>query len=114
MYLLLYELVIPMAADIKNAGLSKDFVNAVVSRTIKSRIEEINQKLTDLCKSTKYFEKKYGMKTEEFYKKFLRGHLGTIWIFSSGKHHARCIRNYKKREKRSLRLLDDRGLFSNF
>jgi len=59
MYLLLYELVIPMAADIKNAGLSKDFVEAVVSRTIKSRIEEITQKLTDLYNSMQYFEKKY-------------------------------------------------------
>jgi hypothetical protein len=76
MYLLLYELVIPMAADIKNTELSKDFVKGVVSRTIKSRIEEINQKLTDIYNSMKYFEEKYGMKTEEFYNKFLAGSLG--------------------------------------
>lgn len=65
-----------MAADIKNAGLSKDFVKSVVSRTIKSRIAEINQKLIDLYNSMKYFEKKYGMKTEDFHQKFLMGSLG--------------------------------------
>ena len=65
-----------MAADIKNAGLSKDFIKGAVSRTIKSRIAEINQKLIDLYNSMKYFEKKYGMKTEDFYKKFLTGSLG--------------------------------------
>ena len=65
-----------MAADIKNAGLSKDFVKGVVSRKIKSRIAEINQKLIDLYNSMKYFEKKYGMKTEDFHKKFLTGSLG--------------------------------------
>ncbi len=48
----------------------------VVIRTLKSRIEEINQKLNDIYASMKYFEKKYGMKTEEFHKKFLSGTLG--------------------------------------
>jgi len=65
-----------MAADIKHTNLSKEFVKGVVSRTIKSRIEEINQKLIDLYNSMTYFEKKYGMKTDDFYKKFLGGSLG--------------------------------------
>jgi len=57
-----------MATDIKNTGLSKDFVKGVENRTIKSRIAEINQKLIGLYNSMKYFEKKYRMKTEDFYK----------------------------------------------
>jgi len=65
-----------MTADIKSTELSKDYVKAVVNRTIKSRIEEINQKLTNLYDSIQYFEKKYGMKTEEFYTKFSSGSLG--------------------------------------
>lgn len=65
-----------MAAEIKNAGIPKDLMKDVVIRTLKSRIEEINQKLNDIYASMKYFEKKYGMKTEEFYKKFLSGTLG--------------------------------------
>jgi len=72
----MYELVILMTADIKNTVLSKDFIKGAVSRTIKSRIEEINQKLADIQSSMKYFEKKYGMNTEEFYKNFLTGSLG--------------------------------------
>ena len=60
----MYEMVIQMTADIKNTELSKDFIKGAVSRTIKSRIEEINQKLADIQSSMKYFEKKYGMKTE--------------------------------------------------
>ena len=99
MYLLLYELVIPMAADIKNAGLSKDFVNAVVSRTIKSRIEEITQKLTDLYNSMQYFEKKYGMKTEEFYKKFLTGSLGDDMDFFEWKASCEVYKELQEERK---------------
>lgn len=65
-----------MAAEIKNSGIPKELVRDAVKRTLKSRIEEINQKSNDIYESIKYFEKKYGMKTEEFYKKFVRGDLG--------------------------------------
>jgi len=99
MYLLLYELVILMAAEIKNTGLSKDFVKDVVSRTIKSRIEEINQKLTDLYNSTKYFEKKYGMKTEEFYKKFLAGSLGDDMDFFEWKASSEVYKELQEERK---------------
>ena len=60
-----------MAAEIKNAAISKDFVWGAVTRTLKFRIEEINQKSNDIYENMKYFERKYGMKTEEFYKKFI-------------------------------------------
>ena len=57
----------------KNTGISKDLMKDVVFRTLMSKLEEINQKLNDINENMKYFEKKYGMKTEEFYKKFLNG-----------------------------------------
>jgi hypothetical protein len=65
-----------MAAEIKNSGIPKGLVRDAVKRTLKSRIEEINQKSNNIYESIKYFEKKYGMKTEDFYKKFVRGELG--------------------------------------
>ena len=99
MYLLLYELVIPMTADIKNTELSKDFVKGVVSRTIKSRIEEINQKLTDIYTSMNYFEKKYGMKTEEFYKKFFAGSLGDDMDFFEWKASSEVYKELQEERK---------------
>ncbi len=65
-----------MAAEIKKAEIPKELVWGVVTRTLKSRIEEINQKSNNIYENLKYFEKKYGMKTEEFYKKFVSGNLG--------------------------------------
>ncbi len=59
-------MVITMAAEIKNTGIPKDLVKNAVIRTLKSKVEEINQKLNDIYASMRYFEKKYGMKTEEF------------------------------------------------
>jgi len=51
-----------MAAEIKSAEIPTELVRDAVKRTLKSRIEEINQKLNDIYESMKYFEKKYGMK----------------------------------------------------
>lgn len=59
-----------MALEIKGS------VKEAVIRTLKSKIEEINQKLIDIYENTKYFEKKYGMRTEEFYEKFSAGEIG--------------------------------------
>ncbi len=65
-----------MAAEIKNSGFSKEMMKEVVTRTLKLKIEEINQKLINTHETIRYFEKKYGMRTEEFYKRFLAGELG--------------------------------------
>jgi len=65
-----------MAAEIKSTGISKETMKDAVIRTLRSKIEEINQKLIDTRKNIRYFEKKYGMKTEEFYEKFQAGELG--------------------------------------
>ena len=65
-----------MAAEIKNSGFSKEMMKEVVTRTLKLKIEEINQKLINAQETIRYFEKKYGMRTEEFYKRFLTGELG--------------------------------------
>jgi hypothetical protein len=64
-----------MAVEIKNSRFLKDSVKHVVIRTLMSKLEEINQKLDDINKNMKYFEKKYGMQTEIFYKKFASGAL---------------------------------------
>lgn len=62
--------------EVKNTGISKDLVKDVVIRTLRSRVEEINQKLKDIYENMSYFERKYGMKTDEFYEKFVNEALG--------------------------------------
>jgi len=57
-----------MAVEIKNSGFLKDSVKHVVIRTLMSKLEEINQKLDDISENMKYFETKYGMQTEIFYR----------------------------------------------
>jgi hypothetical protein len=94
-----------MAADIKNTGLSKDFVKDVVSRTIKSRIEDINQKLTDRHTSMKYFEKKYGMKTDDFYKKFITGSLGDDMDFFEWKASCEIYKELKEEREALLEAI---------
>jgi len=88
-----------MATDIKSTELSKDFVKGAVSRTIKSRIEEINQKLPDLLNSMHYFEKKYGMETEDFYKKFLTGSLGDDMDFFEWKASRDVVKELQEERK---------------
>ena len=90
-----------MAAEIKKTGLTKDLVKNVVTRTLKSRIEEINQKLNDIQESIRYFEKKYGMKTEEFYRTFVSGELGDDMDFFEWKASYEIF-NELKEEKRAL------------
>ncbi|MCZ7372988.1 MAG: hypothetical protein O8C60_04935 [Candidatus Methanoperedens sp.] len=90
-----------MRCDIKNSGIPKEFVRDAVIRTLKSRIEEINQKLNDIQESIRYFEKKYGMKTEEFYKKFVSGALGDDMDFFEWKASYEIF-NELKEEKRAL------------
>lgn len=65
-----------MAAEIKSSIFSKDMMKDVVMRTLKLKIEEINQNLINTHETIRYFEKKYGMRTEDFYKRFLAGELG--------------------------------------
>ncbi len=65
-----------MVSEVKNIGIPKDLMKDVVIRTLRSRVEEINHKLKDIHDSTNYFEKKYGMKTDDFYEKFVNGAVG--------------------------------------
>jgi len=90
-----------MAAEIKNSGIPMELVKDAVIRTLKSRIEEINHKSNDLYESMKYFEKKYGMKTEEFYNKFLGGELGDDMDFFEWKASSEIFNDLNK-EKRAL------------
>ncbi len=90
-----------MALKMKNKEIPKDIVMEVVIRTLKSKIEEINQKLNDLYQNMAYFEKKYGMKTEEFYQKFISGSLGDDMDFFEWKASTE-IYNELKEEKKVL------------
>ncbi len=90
-----------MALEMKNTGISKDLMKDVVFRTLMSKLEEINQKLNDINENMKYFEKKYGMKTEEFYKKFLNGILEDDMDFFEWKA-SREICNKLEEEKKML------------
>lgn len=88
-----------MAAEIKKAEIPTELVKNTVIRTLKSKIEEINQKLNDIYASMKYFEKKYGMKTEEFYKKFTSGSLGDDMDFFEWKASAELYNELKEEKK---------------
>lgn len=65
-----------MLFEARKTGIPEDVVKAVVARTLRSKVEEINHTLTEIQHSITYFEHKYGMKTEDFYEKFIRGEAG--------------------------------------
>jgi len=90
-----------MVLEVRNIGIPKDLVKDVVIRTLRSRVEEINHKLKDIHNSMNYFERKYGMKTDEFYEKFVRGGLGDDMDFFEWKA-SKEISDELKGEKRVL------------
>ena len=51
-------------------------VEGVVVKTIQRRIEEINHESRKILESMEYFQRRYGIKTEEFYERFSKGELG--------------------------------------
>lgn len=65
-----------MSLEINNAYVSRELVKRTVLKTIRSKIEEINFKLIDTRKMLTYYEKKYGMQTDYFYERFIKGNLG--------------------------------------
>ncbi len=90
-----------MVLEVRNIGIPRDLVKDVVIRTLRSRVEEINHKLGDISNSMNYFERKYGMKTEEFYEKFVSGALGDEMDFFEWKA-LKEINDELKEEKRVL------------
>ena len=90
-----------MASEIKNPAIMTDFLTDVVIRTLKSKIEEMSHKINDIHENLKYFEKKYGMKSEEFYKKYVDGTLGDDMDFLEWKASTE-IYNELKDEKKAL------------
>jgi hypothetical protein len=94
-----------MAAEIKNAAIPKDFVWGAVTRTLKFRIEEINQKSNDIYENMKYFERKYGMKTEEFYNKFVSGKLGDDMDFFEWKASSEIFTELREEKKALLQAV---------
>lgn len=65
-----------MLFEVKKTGISEEVVKDVVSRTLKAKVAELNNKLREIEESIRYFERKYGMKTADFYDKFKRGAAG--------------------------------------
>jgi len=94
-----------MASEIKSAGISSDMVKSAVTRTIKYKIEEINHKLNDISENMKYFETKYGMKTEDFYKKFKTGILEDDMDFFEWKASSDIYIELKEEKKALLEAI---------
>jgi len=90
-----------MVLEVKNTGIPSDLVKDVVTRTLRFRVEEIKQKLTDIYENLNYFERKYGMKTADFYTKFVSGALGDDMDFFEWKA-SKEIYDELKEEKRVL------------
>ena len=90
-----------MASEIENPAIMKDLLTDVVIRTIRSKIEEMSQKINDIYDNMRYFEKKYGMKSEEFYKKYVDGTLDDDMDFLEWKASTE-IYNELKDEKKAL------------
>ena len=90
-----------MVLEVRNIGIPKDLVKDVVIRTLRSRVEEINHKLKDIHNSMNYFERKYGMKTDDFYEKFVSGALGDDMDFFEWKA-SKEINDELKEEKKVL------------
>jgi len=88
-----------MVLEVKNTVIPKDLVKGVVIRTLRSRVEEINQKLTDIYERMNYFERRYGIKTEKFYKKFVNGALGDETDFFEWKASKEIYDELKEEKK---------------
>lgn len=81
--------------------IPRELIRGAVTRTLKSRIEEINRKSNNIFESITYFEKKYGVKTEKFYKKFVKGELGDDMDFFEWKASSEIFNELTK-EKNAL------------
>ena len=83
-----------MTSEIKNPTIMTDFLTDVVIRTLK--IEEMSHKINVIHENLIYFEKKYGMKSEEFYKKYVDGTLGDDMDFLEWKASIEIYNELKK------------------
>ena len=64
-----------MSLEISNVNLPREVVKNTVLKTLRSKVEEINFKLLEAGKIIAHYEKKYGLKTDNFYEKFTQGTL---------------------------------------
>ena len=90
-----------MALVVKNTTIPENQVKNIVIKALKARIEKLNQKIDELQKNMDYFNRKYGMESEEFYKKFKSGELGGDMDFMEWKASWEIF-NELKNEKRAL------------
>ncbi|AEA46525.1 hypothetical protein [Archaeoglobus veneficus] len=80
-------------------------IKVTITKTIQRRIEEINRTLQELSKNIEYFEKKYGMKTDEFYDRFVKGELGDEMDFFEWKSSKDLYDELKKEKELLLRAI---------
>ncbi len=90
-----------MVLVVKDTVIPEDLVKDAVIKALKTRIEDIDQKSENLKGSIEYFEIKYGMETEDFYKKFNNGELADEMDFFEWKASWEIF-NELKREKKAL------------
>lgn len=76
-------------------------VEEAVRRTLSDRVEDINRRLGELAEDVEYFEKKYGLETDEFYERFREGEMGDDMDLFEWKA-AKEVRDELLEEKRLL------------
>ncbi|NYB28188.1 MAG: hypothetical protein HVN34_12835 [Methanobacteriaceae archaeon] len=62
-----------MTLEIKSTSIPEDQVKDAVVGALKNRINEIDLKLDDLNQNLEYFQRKYHLKSEDFYRQFTEG-----------------------------------------
>jgi len=86
-----------MTLEIKSTSIPEDQVKDAVVGALKNRINEIDLKLDDLNQNLEYFQRKYHLKSEDFYRQFTRENMMMKWIFLNGKPLGRYSRSLKRR-----------------
>lgn len=84
-----------MALVVKDTVIPEDQVKNIVLKALKSRIEKINSKIEEIKNNINYFKLKYGMESEEFYRKFETGELGDEMDFFEWKSSIEILNDLK-------------------
>lgn len=94
-----------MALYVRNTQIPGSEVKNIVIKTLKSHIEDINQNLSEIRESMGYFERKYGIDTDEFYAKFTEGTMGDDMDFFEWKASKEIYEELKGEKKALLEAI---------
>lgn len=92
-----------MTLDVKSTSIPEDQVKDAVLGALKNRINELDLKLDDLNQNLEYFQRKYHLKSDEFYQQFTEGKLGDEMDFFEWKASWEI---HQELEKEKLALLE--------